>query len=281
MSGVLVTGGAGQLGRAFAGRMPDAVVLDRASLDITDPDQVQKVLTDVRPDVIYNTAAYTAVDRAEIEPEEAHRVIVDGVANLATEANRAGALLVHFSSDYVFRGNAGPYSEADDPDPLSVYGRTKLASERAAAQSDRHLVVRASWVFGEGRNFVRSVVQAAEGREELSVVDDQRGRPTYAVDLAAGVEKLVRKGRTGVYHLAGGGEAATWADVAETALRAAGLGCRVLRVTTEKYYAGREGPIAPRPANSELDCSRASRDGISLRPWPQAVAEYVKKLKRS
>ena len=261
--------------------MPDAVVLDRASLDITDPDQVQKVVTDVRPDVIYNTAAYTAVDRAEIEPEEAHRVNVDGVANLAAEANRAGALLVHFSSDYVFRGNAGPYSEADDPDPLSVYGRTKLASERAAAQSGRHLVVRASWVFGEGRNFVRSVVQAAEGREELSVVDDQRGRPTYAVDLAAGVEKLVRKGGTGVYHLAGGGEAATWADVAETALRAAGLGCRVLRVTTEKYYAGSEGPIAPRPANSELDCSRASKDGISLRPWAHAVAEYVKELKRS
>ncbi|HEX2149502.1 MAG TPA: sugar nucleotide-binding protein, partial [Actinomycetota bacterium] len=146
---------------------------------------------------------------------------------------------------------------------------------------DRHLVVRASWVFGEGRNFVRSVVEAAAGREELRVVDDQKGRPTYAPDLAAGVEKLVRKGRTGIYHLAGGGEAATWAGVAETALRAAGLGCRVLRVTTEKYYAGREGPIAPRPANSELDCSRAGKDGITLRPWPQAVAEYVKELKSS
>lgn len=283
MTRVLVTGGGGQVGRAFARLLPDAVVLDRAGLDITDRAAVEEAFRQVRPEVVYNAAAYTAVDRAEAEPDEARRINVDAVVNLARAARRHDALLVQLSTDYVYRGDApGAYTESDRTLPASVYGRTKMHGEVAARSSGgRWLVIRTSWVFGDGHNFIRSIVGAAAGRDEVTVVDDQRGRPTYAPDLAAGAAALVEAGCTGLFNLAGGGEAATWADVAEHAIAAAGLPCRVRRVTTAQYYAGKQGPIAPRPANSELDCSKAEQHGVALRPWSEAVAEYVKELKLS
>ena len=282
MPRVLVTGGNGQLGRAFARLLPDAVVLDRSELDIVEPGAVDRVFAEVRPEVVYNAAAYTAVDLAEAEPDKARLVNVDAVVNLAKAAKRHQALLVQFSSDYVFRGDGGPYTELDKTVPMSVYGRTKLHSEIAArACGSPYLVIRTSWVFGDGHNFVKSIVGAAAKHDELTVVDDQRGRPTYAPDLAEGTIALVEAGCTGVYNLSGGGDPATWADVAEAAIEAAGLKARVRRVTTAQYYAGKEGPIAPRPANSELDCSKARTAGVSLRPWPEAVAEYVKELVQS
>ncbi len=279
---VLVTGGGGQLGRAFAALLPGAVVLNREALDITDNSAVQRVFDEVRPEVVYNAAAYTAVDRAEAEPERARRVNADAVVSLATAARRHDALLVQFSSDYIFPGDAGPYTELDRTLPLSVYGRTKLQGEVAVRSSGgRYLIVRTSWVFGEGSNFVRRIVDAAARLDEVKVVDDQHGRPTYAPDLAEGVVALVEAGCTGVYNLVGGGEAVSWAGLAESAIVAAGFSCRVLPVTTEQYYADKKGPIAVRPANSELDCSKAREAGVCLRPWPQAVAEYVKELRLS
>jgi dTDP-4-dehydrorhamnose reductase len=276
---VLVTGGNGQVGRAFAALMPDAVVLDRSELDIVDTGQVQRVFDRVRPEVVYNAAAYTAVDKAEAEPERARLINVDAVVNLAAAAKMHDALLVQFSSDYVFRGDAGPYTELARTFPLSVYGRSKLQSEIAArASGNRYLIIRTSWVYGDGHNFVKSIVGAAAKHDELTVVDDQRGRPTYAPDLAEGTAALVAAGCTGVYNLSGGGDAVTWAGFAEAAIEEAGLGARVRPVTTAQYYSGRQGPIAPRPANSELDCSKAAEAGVSLRPWRSAVAEYVKEL---
>lgn len=274
---VLVTGGGGQLGRAFARLLPDAAVLDSAALDITDPDQVGLTFARLRPGIVINAAAYTAVDAAQDHPEEAARVNVAGVINLAQEAGRLGALLVHVSTDYVFSGDRkGAYTEFDRTRPLSVYGRTKLQSEAAAKAAGGHpLIVRTSWVFGDGRNFIRSILGAAARLPELSVVDDQRGRPTYAQDLAAGIWSLVKMGGRGLFNVTGGGEAGTWADVAEVAIQAAGLPAKVRRVTTAQYYAGKAAP-APRPANSELDCSRARSAGVTLRPWPEAVAAYVR-----
>lgn len=280
MRRILVTGGDGQLGRAFAGLLPGAAVLDRRALDITDASAVAAVFDEVCPEVVYNAAAYTAVDRAESEPDLAHRVNVEAVVHLARSARRHGALLVQFSSDYVYRGEGGPHSELDRTVPLSVYGRTKLQSEAAARSAGgRFLVIRTSWVFGDGHNFVRSIVGAAAKHDELTVVDDQVGRPTYAPDLAEGTARLVAAGCSGVYNLTGGGQPASWAEVAETALAAAGRRCRVRRVSTEQYYAGKPGPVAVRPANSELDCSKAEQAAVTLRPWPEAVAEYVKELK--
>ncbi len=282
MTRVLVTGGNGQVGRAFAKLIPAAVVLDRRALDIADTGAVYRAFEEHRPEVVYNTAAYTAVDRAEAEPEQARLINVDAVVNLANAARDNDCLLVQYSSDYVFRGDAGPYTELDRTLPASVYGRTKLQSEVAArASGNRYLIIRTSWVFGDGHNFVKSIVGAAARHPELTVVDDQRGRPTYAPDLAEGSAALVAAGCSGVYNLSGGGEPGTWADVAEAAIQAAGLTARVRRVTTAQYYAGKQGPVAPRPANSELDCSKAGEAGVNLRPWRAAVAEYVKELTQS
>lgn len=234
----------------------------------------------VRPDYLINAAAYTAVDRAEQEPDEAHRINVRAVIGLAKAAKDAGAQLVHFSSDYVYKGDRpGGYLENDRTVPLSTYGRTKLQGEVAARSAGaRTLILRTSWVFGQGNNFVRSIVAAAGKRDELQVVDDQRGRPTYAPDLAEGVLALLDAGADGLYNLTGGGKVASWADVAETAIEAAGLKTTVQRVTTEQYYASKTGPIAGRPLNSELDCSRAGQLGVTLRPWEEAVSEFVAEL---
>src|SRR5688572_16475344 len=241
MPRVLVTGGNGQVGRAFAALIPGAVVLDRSELDIVDTGQVQRVFDKVRPEVVYNTAAYTAVDRAEAEPDQARLINVDAVVNLAAAAKMHDALLVQFSSDYVFRGDAGPYTELARTFPLSVYGRSKLQSEIAArASGNRYLIIRTSWVYGDGHNFVKSIVGAAAKHDELTVVDDQRGRPTYAPDLAEGTAALVAAGCTGVYNLSGGGDAVTWAGFAEAAIEEAGLRARVRPVTTAQYYSGRQ-----------------------------------------
>jgi dTDP-4-dehydrorhamnose reductase len=276
----LVTGGGGQLGRAFAKLFPDAVVLNRSELDITDAESIEAALTSVRPDVLVNAAAFTAVDAAEAQAEEAMRVNVEAVIKLAQAARRAGATLVQPSTDYVFSGEKqGPYTERDRTRPLSVYGRSKLQSEVAArAAGGKSLIVRTSWVFGDGKNFIRSIVDAAARLEALDVVDDQRGRPTHAEDLAKAIVKLAEEDSTGVFNVTGSGEAGSWADVAEEAIHAAGLDAVVRRVTTAQYYAGRAGPVAPRPANSELDCSLAESAGVELRPWRDAVTAYVKEM---
>lgn len=244
---------------------------------MTDRVAVLEAISAYRPEVMVNAAVFTRVDAAEAERERAFEVNGKAVTHLAEAASEVGALLVQVSTDYVFPGDKdGPYLEDDPRAPLSVYGMSKLEGEKAAEAADPHLIVRTSWVFGEGANFIRSVVGAAQSRDEMTVVDDQRGLPTYAPDLAQGLLDLVAAGATGTYHLAGGGEAGTWADVAEVALEAAGLETKVRRVTTDEYYAGKSGPVAPRPANSVLDCSKAASLGISLRPWRKAVAKYVR-----
>jgi dTDP-4-dehydrorhamnose 3,5-epimerase len=235
--------------------------------------------------VIIHGAAYTQVDAAESDPEGAWAVNVEGTRAVVEAAAETAALLVYVSTDYVFSGErAEPYLEEHPTGPVSRYGATKLEGERVAATLDRHLIVRTSWVFGEGRNFVRAVLRAAAAAsgsgKELPVVDDQRGRPTYAVDLAAGILALVERGAAGTYHLQGGGDPGTWADVAEAALASAGIPVEVRRVGTAEYEAGRSGPdgrpVARRPANGVLDCSKAAACGVRLRPWREAIDAYVK-----
>jgi len=272
-----VTGAGGQLGRALATLVPEGVHLGKSDLDITDRAAVHDAVLRHRPEVIINTAAYTKVDAAEADPEAAFAVNADAVSTLAEATSKSGSLLVQLSTDYVFRGDKqGAYVEDDETGPLSVYGKSKLQGEKAASGAERFLIVRSSWVFGQGHNFIRSMISAAASREELEVVDDQRGLPTYARDLAQGLMELVKAGAAGIYHLAGRGEPATWADLAELALEAARLPTKVRRVTTAQYYAARPGPVAPRPANSVLDCSKAASLGVRLRQWPEAVLSYVK-----
>lgn len=265
---LLVTGGGGQVGRAFARLAPQAVVLDRASLDVTDRGGVLECLQGYRPEVVVNAAVYSKVDDAEKDSAAAMAINADAVANLANACDRIGALLVQISTDYVFDGNKKePYVEDDEPAPLSVYGRTKLAGEEEA-KSVTHLIVRTSWVFGDGRNFVRTIRAAAAAKPSLDVVDDQWGRPTYAVDLARGLLDLIDRDARGIYHLSAGGEPTTWARLAETIVAFAGLQSTINRVPTREQ-------IAARPTNSVLDCSKATALGVALREWMEAVAEYL------
>jgi dTDP-4-dehydrorhamnose reductase len=186
---------------------------------------------------------------------------------------------VHVSTDYVFDGDAErPYEEEDTPAPRSVYGRSKLeGEERVRAVSEDFLVVRTSWVYGRGRNFLAAILAQAEARRRgeaagpLRVVDDQHGRPTYAEDLASGLRGLVERGARGVYHLAGGGEAATWWELARACLDAAGFADLVVdRIRTEDLQLD-----AARPARSVLDCSKAEARGVRLRRWQDALVAYL------
>lgn len=248
----------------------------RDALDITDPERVSELVAEVRPAVVINCAAYTKVDLAEKEASLAEEVNARSPGLLARVCNDVGALLVHYSTDYVFDGSkASPYVEDDEPNPASVYGSTKLAGEKAASDAKDHLILRTSWVFGDGRNFVSTIVEAARSRGQISVVDDQIGRLSYAPDIAAATLQLLRAGARGLFHLTGGGPPASWADVAELAIRYAGVAATVERISTERFFEGRSGPVAPRPANSVLDCAKAEGLGASLRDWREALAEYL------
>jgi dTDP-4-dehydrorhamnose reductase len=227
-----------------------------------------------------NAAAFTHVDRCEREPEAARRGNAIAPAVLARAcADAGGVRLVHVSTDYVFAGDARrPYREDDPPSPRSVYGRTKLDGERAVlAAAPDSLVVRTSWVFGAGRNFVAAVLAQAARRRDgsesgpLRVVDDQRGRPTYAVDLAEAIVDLVDAGASGLVHFANAG-VATWWDLARHALDEAGHA----DVAIERIPSASLRVDAPRPAWSVLDTTRAEGFGVKTRPWQEAVVAYLR-----
>ena len=271
----IVMGCRGQLGRASlalleARRVPAAGV-DLPELDVADAGAVKKYLTafSPAPEVVLNAAAFTHVDRCEREPDEAERSNAVGPGVLAEACRALGAKLIHVSTDYVFGGDARvPYREGDPTDPRCVYGRTKLEGERRVlAASADFAVLRTSWVFGSGRNFIAAVLDQAaqrrsgEARGPLRVVDDQVGRPTYAVDLAGAVARLVEAGARGLYHVANDG-IATWWDLARFCLDEAGFGdLAIERMRTDQL----DLPVR-RPSWSVLDCSRAGALGVRMRP---------------
>lgn len=278
---VLLAGRDGQIGRSLAPRLggwADVVALGRADLDLRDTDAIFRAVREVRPDVIVNAAAYTTVDRAEAEEAAAREVNALAPACLADEARRAGALLVHFSTDYVFDGSkAAPYLESDVPAPLNAYGRTKLEGEQAVAASGaRHVIFRTSWVYGPGgRNFVSAILGAARAGRELRVVADQRGAPTSSEALAAAVDRILkdrslRERAHGLVHLSAAGET-TWHGFACAILEAAGLGRPVVAISAAEY-----GAPARRPANSLLDNGRfATLFGERLADWRRQFAAIL------
>jgi dTDP-4-dehydrorhamnose 3,5-epimerase len=275
---VVVLGANGQLGRALRRARPDAVALTRAELDVTDPAAVRAYPW--RPgDAVVNAAAWTAVDAAE-DPANLAAVRaanVDAVGSLARVADEHGLTLVHISSEYVFDGShAGPIPEDLEPSPLSVYGRSKADGDRLAAAVERHYLLRTTWVYGDGANFVRTMSSLARRGVRPSVVDDQVGRPTAADDLAAGIAHLLdTTAPFGTYNLTGGGDPASWADVAALVYSASGRDAGdVQRVTTEEYFAGRSG-IAQRPPNSVLDLAKVTATGFVPRDWRDAVTAYL------
>jgi dTDP-4-dehydrorhamnose reductase len=276
---VLLLGADGMLGRDLATSVPSGAALDLLTLDdldITDSAALGARIEALRPELILNAAAYTAVDRAETETEQAHRANAVAVGELGRLAARAGARVVHFSTDYVFSGNASrPYREGDPTDPVNVYGATKLAGERALAHSDATwLIVRTQWLFGaHGTSFPRTMWQRAGAGEATRVVNDQRGRPTYTKDLAAAVWRLIERGARGVLHVANAGEA-TWFDVAARVFARAGRSDLLTPCSTADFPTP-----ARRPRYSVLDTTRAERAlGGPLPRWEEAVDRFLSSL---
>lgn len=265
----------GDLLAALARDGEEAVGLDRIDLDITHPGLVAAAVNEIRPNVILNCAAWTQVDDAEEHEREATIVNGDAVDFLATAANRHGALLAQVSTDFVFDGSSRSPYEVDAPvAPLSAYGRSKLAGEIAAQRAERHAIVRTSWLFGRGGwNFVEAMrKQLASGRDELRVVDDQRGRPTYTPHLADAVIRLCRMASAhGIYHYADGPEC-TWFDFAAEIVKQLGANVRMTPVATAEF----PRPAA-RPAYSVLSTARYEREtGARPASWREGLAEYLR-----
>lgn len=278
---VLVTGAAGQVGRevveAGAAAAHEVVGLDHAALDVTDAAAVREAVRAVAPGAIVNCAAFTAVDRCETEPELAFAVNADAVTHLARAADEVGAHLVHISTDYVFDGRKpDPYVETDTPNPLSVYGRSKLAGEQAL-DPEHSAIVRASWICGRyGANMVKTILRLAGEHDKLSFVSDQRGHPTIAADLARMLWWFVEQRPTGVWHVTNQG-AVSWYEFAQEVLRVNGDDpARVLPITTEELQPPRP---APRPANSVLRNQRLIDAGVELLPdFRESLAVLVRSL---
>lgn len=292
---ILILGAAGQLGvelrRSFAtaGRV---TAVGRGSGDLANPQQVRTLIHAVQPEIILNAAAYTAVDRAESEPEIAHAINADGPGMLAEEALKLNALLVHYSTDYVFDGSkSGPWTEMDATNPLSVYGASKLAGEQAIQRAGcRHLVFRTSWVYGpHGKNFLLTMLRLGRERDKLSIVDDQIGAPTTSIELARATHAIVMgivAGRfgaaqdwTGTYHMTCAGTT-SWFGFAQAIFTraAAAVGGKVPELTpipSEAYPTP-----ATRPRNSMLSNEKLhARFGVQLAPWESALDEAIAQLK--
>ena len=272
---VLITGAAGMLGQDLVGASVGAghvlAALPRAELDITDPDAVESAVRAARPDVVFNCAAYTNVDGCETNVETALAVNGEGAGNVARAGAGAGAWIVHVSSDYVFDGaKREPYAESDAPAPLSQYGRSKLAGERAVAQAapNGHTIVRSSWLFGaHGPCFPSTILRLAGERDQLSVVDDQVGCPTFTAHLAGALLALGAERPVGVVHVAAAGQC-SWYEFAEAIVEAAGVACEVRPGRTEDL-----GRPAPRPAYSVLRSERAGAP--SLPDWREGLAGFI------
>jgi len=273
---LLVTGSAGMLGRAVAEaaarRGHEVVALPRAELDVTDAAAVERALAAAAPRAVVNCAGFTDVDGAEAEEAAALRVNGAGAGHIACAAAQAGARVVHVSTDYVFDGTKRePWIESDPVGPLQAYGRTKLAGERAvAAANPDHAIVRAGWLFGAGgRNFADTMLRVLAERDEVEVVADQVGHPTWTGHLApALVELAERDGDAGVFH-ATGPDHCSWFELAAEIARAAGRPARVVPTTTERF-----ARPARRPAYSVLGTERD--DAIVLPPWADGLAAYLR-----
>jgi dTDP-4-dehydrorhamnose reductase len=279
---ILVFGGNGQLGRELAreavARGVALVSLVRSQADITDYSAILDALKRYEPAIVINAAAYAKVDLAETEIEKAHSGNAIGPANLARACAEAQLSLVHISTDYVFNGaKRGAYSEGDPVCPISSYGRSKAAGEACVRRAlSRHIILRTSWVYSEfGQNFLKTIVYLASTKDELHVVADQRGSPTSASDLASAILRIVprllsREDSWGTYHFAGAG-ATTWFGFAKRIVAAqaplTGRTPRVTAISTADYPTA-----APRPANSELDCSLFVKVfGFGAQPWTEVT----------
>lgn len=280
MKKIIITGANGQLGRAMntalAGNTDvELINTDVGELDITRVDEVLKLVREIKPYAIVNCAAHTAVDKCETDWDNAYRINAIGPRNLSIAATDAGAKLIHISTDYVFDGEAkSPYTEFDKPNPQGAYGKTKLAGEDMVRQfSDRFFIFRTAWLYGDGKNFVKTMLRLSEERDEVSVVYDQVGSPTSAKELANAIVSQMFTDNYGLFHATCEGDT-NWADFTREIYRLAGKETKVNPIRASEY-----GAAAPRPAYSILDnyMLRLTSD-YRFSDWHDAIEEYIGEL---
>ncbi len=277
-SEILIIGANGQLGLALQARYPGAKAVDADKLDITDPAAVTGFdWSGVT--IILNAAAYTNVDGAET-PEgrvAAWKVNVNGVRNLVEAAQKHNLTLVHISSDYVFDGTQELHTENEPFSPLGVYAQTKAASDMLVSLVPKHYILRASWVIGEGKNFVRTMLGLGEKGISPTVVADQIGRLTFTSELVRIIDHLLASKATyGTYNTTNDGEPVSWADITREIFRLGSYDLIVTDTTTAEYYAGKEG-IAPRPLNSIMSLDKLHASGFTSRDWRDDLKDYIAK----
>lgn len=278
MKKIIVTGCNGQLGRAvnvmYGGRTDmELVNTDVQELDITDIDKTLALVREVKPYAIINCAAHTAVDACETDVDNAYKINAIGPRNLSIASRETGAKLVHISTDYVFAGDASqPYTEFDTPNPQGMYGKTKLAGEEFVRQFAKdYFIIRTAWLYGDGKNFVRTMLRLSETHDEVRVVNDQVGSPTSTVELAKIIDQLLFTENYGLFHGTCEG-VCSWADFAQEIFRLAGKKTKVTGITSEEYNAPTKRPAYSVLENYMLKLTK----GYVAADWQQAIAEYMK-----
>ena len=276
---ILITGGKGQLGRAFAALADNSdyygcqfFAYDVEEMDVLNAAQVLNTISSLKPNAVIHAAAYTQVDRAETDEDAAFRLNVIGTQNVAAACLENNIKMVYVSTDYVFDGQKNrPYTEFDKTNPLSVYGRTKLWGEKIAAQiTPRLFIARTAWLYGDGANFVKTMVRLSKERDCIRVVNDQAGAPTYAKDLAQNIMKLIDTHHYGTYHMTNSGSC-TWYEFAKEIFSLSGISTNLQPITTAEYPTA-----AVRPKNSVLENYMLKMiSGAAFRDWREALATYL------
>ena len=274
---ILITGANGMLAKAVRNELKDEelILTDVAELDITNLEAVREFVKENKPEYIINCAAYTAVDKAEEQEELARKVNAEGPKNLAIAANEEDCTLIHISTDYVFGGDKDVkeiYTEEEEKNPVTVYGITKLEGERNIIDACfKYYIFRTAWLYGDGNNFVRTMIKLGQEKDELNVVADQHGSPTYAVDLASIIHQAIEKGIPyGVYHTTNQGFT-TWYDFTKQIFEKSGISCKVNPVTTEEFPRP-----AKRPYNSQLSKEKILKEGVHIPSYEDALDRYLK-----
>ena len=273
---ILITGSNGMLAKAVKNEFKDneLICTDVQDLDITDLTAVEKYVEDVKPELIINCAAYTAVDKAEDEEELVYKINAIGPKNLAIAAKKNDAVLIHVSTDYVFGGDrdvSEDYSEDDEKNPQAVYGTTKLAGEEFIKQEcEKFYIFRTAWLYGDGKNFVKTMISLSETHDELKVVNDQHGSPTYAVDLASIIHQAVEKKIPyGIYNSTNLGYT-TWYDFTKLIFSIKNINTKVIPLSSEEFASK-----AKRPKNSQMSKDKLLKNGIIIPKYEDALERYL------
>ncbi|MBI1952490.1 NAD(P)-dependent oxidoreductase [Candidatus Saccharibacteria bacterium] len=277
-SNTLIVGANGQLGRALQVIYPKAKKTDSAKLDITSAEALKKFDWD-GIEIIINAAAYTNVDGAETPEGQASawKVNDEGVANLVNVATEKDLLLVHISTAYVFDGSKKTYKESEPPSPLSVYGKSKAAGDEKVAKVTKHYIVRTDSVIGEGKNFVRTMLDLGKKGVGPKVVADQTIRPAFTTEVAKAIKFLIdAPAEYGTYNVTNEGDPVSWADFTRAIFEEASIDQKVTNITFKEYFASKPG-VAPRPLNSILDLTKIESIGFKPRDWRQDLKDYIKK----